>query len=157
MKNYRLDSGEGEDDRLAEGKRFGSYLICAMFSYGFALISAGILIFRGSMNFDTQIMVAVGISLGVVVSFFMYFGVIRKRLIVISILRVWTIVFLVLQCLIFVVALAVWLHFGGHNPALAAADSALAAGLSLIGLFFGVFGLVRGIRHRWFEAVLLPR
>ncbi|MCW8305804.1 hypothetical protein AruPA_02035 [Acidiphilium sp. PA] len=109
------------------------------------------------MDFDTQIMVAVGISTGVIFLFFMYFGVIRKRMIVIPILRVWTIGFLTLQCLVFVVALAVWLHYGVHNPALAGADSAMAAGLSLIGLFFGVFGLVRGIRHRWFEAVLLPR
>jgi hypothetical protein len=157
MKNYRLDLGEGEYDRLAEAKRFGFYLICAMNSYGVALITAGFLIFRGSMDFDTQIMVVVLISLAVVMSLFMYFGAIRKRLIVISILRVWTIGFLMLQCLVFVVALAVWLHYGVHNPALAAADSALAAGLSLIGLFFGVFGLVRGITHRWFEAVLLPR
>ncbi|OZB29505.1 MAG: hypothetical protein B7X49_06635 [Acidiphilium sp. 34-64-41] len=104
-----------------------------------------------------NLMVAVGISLSVFLLVFMYFGAIRKRMIVIPILRVWTIGFLTLQCLVFVVALAVWLHYGVHNPALAGADSALAAGLSLIGLFFGVFGLVRGIRHRWFEAVLLPR
>jgi hypothetical protein len=157
MKNFRFDARVRDDDRLAEGTRFGFYLICAMNSYAFALVTAGVLIFRRSMDFDTQIMVAVGISTGVIFLFFMYFGVIRKRMIVIPILRVWTIGFLTLQSLVFVVALAVWLHYGVHNPALAAADSAMAAGLSLIGLFFGVFGLVRGIRHRWFEAVLLPR
>ena len=157
MKNFRFEARVRDDDRFAEGKRFGFYLICAMNSYGFALVTAGVLIFRRSIDFDMNLMVAVGISLGVIFLFFMYFGAIRKRMIVIPILRVWTIGFLMLQCLVFVVALAVWLHYGVHNPALAAADSAMAAGLSLIGLFFGVFGLVRGITHRWFEAVLLPR
>ncbi|MCW8305803.1 hypothetical protein AruPA_02030 [Acidiphilium sp. PA] len=157
MKNFRFEPRVRDDDRFAEGKRFGFYLICAMNSYGFALVTAGVLIFRRSIDFDMNLIVAVGISLGVIFLFFMYFGVIRKRMIVIPILRVWTIGFLTLQCLVLVVALAVWLHYGVHNPALAGADSAMAAGLSLIGLFFGVFGLVRGIRHRWFEALLLPR
>jgi hypothetical protein len=157
MKNFRSDAGARDDDRLAEAKRFGFYLICAMFSYAFTLVAAGILICRGSIDFDIQLMVVVGISLGVVMAAFMYFGIIRRRSIVIAIFRVWTIVFLISQILIFVVALATWFHYGIRNPALEAADSALSAGLSLVGLLFGVFGLVRGVTHRWFEDVLMPR
>ncbi|WP_265634615.1 hypothetical protein [Acidiphilium sp. PA] len=104
-----------------------------------------------------DLIIIASLSGGLFVGLFTYFSAIRKQVIVIQILKLWTIVFLVLQFLTFIIALVVWLHYGVHNPALGAADSFLAAGLSLIGLFFGVFGLVRGMRHRWFEAVLLPR
>ena len=157
MKNFRSDAGAGQGDRLAEATRFGSYLICAMFSYVFTLVTAGVLIRRGSIDFDMDLIIIASLSGGLFVGLFTYFSAIKKRVIVIQILKLWTIVFLVLQFLTFIIALVVWLHYGVHNPALGAADSFLAAGLSLIGLFFGVFGLVRGIRHRWFEAVLLPR
>ena len=45
-------------------------------------------------------------------------------------------------------------HYGFYNPDHQEFDSGLAAILSLIGLFFGVYGVVRGARHRWFGHVL---
>ncbi|GAN73501.1 hypothetical protein Apmu_0088_07 [Acidiphilium multivorum AIU301] len=54
----------------------------------------------------------------------------------------------------FLVALGAMFHYGFYNPDHQEFDSGLAAFLSLIGLFFGVYGVVRGARHRWFGHVL---
>lgn len=142
--------------RRNEASKFGFYIFCAAGCFAFTFNAIGILLYRGSLNDDFKVMMSGAICAGIIVVLFFYFSIMRNSIIMIKIMKIWTITFLTLQAVTFVAAGVLWMHYKTQKPILNDFDSFLAGVLSLIGLFFGGFGVVRGIRHRWFVDAIRP-
>jgi hypothetical protein len=156
MKDPRPGPIFSRADRLEETRRFGSYIFCALMSYGITIMAAYFFIFRPGIAVYEDVILYSALSGGILTIFFVYFAAIKKSVIIIPILRVWTITFLIFQIMIFLVAVPAYLNYGIHNPAIQAEDCAVAAFFSLMAMFFGLCGLIRGIRHRRFAHAIVP-
>ncbi len=87
MRDPRPGPASSFGERQWEARLFGGYLFFAVACSAFTFMTGSILIFRGSIHFDGDLMTIGCVSGGILAMVFAYFGALRKHMIVIPILK----------------------------------------------------------------------